>query len=142
MIKVIGPVRLGSEPVLEEFPDGTPYVRFSAASNESWKDKQTGERRERTAWLRCLVTGARAEVIANWVHKTDELYIEGTLVPDDETGGPKIWFDSDGEPRSSYEVRVSDFQFIGPKSEGSGDSGGSRKSKKSKPQAEDDEIPW
>lgn len=136
-VKVIGPVRLGTDPELSEWPDGTPYVRFSAASNESWRDKDKNKQ-ERTTWLRCTLTGKRAEVIDEYVKKGQEIYIEGTLQPDQETGGPRIWFDNEGEANSSYEVRITDFQFIGGKVE----SESKPKSKKTVRGQVPDDVPW
>ena len=137
-VKVVGPVRLGTEPELAQWPDSTPYARFSAASNESWRDKD-GNKQERTVWLRCTVSGKRAEVINEYVKSGQELYIEGTLQPDAKTGGPRIWFDNDGEPNSSFEVRITDFQFIGG---GKTESESKPKAKKPKAGQVPDDVPW
>ena len=126
MLKIHGVVRLGGDPVTKSVGD-TTVTNFSAAHTHRFK--KDGEWMECPVWLRCTMWGTRGQVIQDHVSKGRQIESFGELVPDLDTGGPRIWHGNDGEPRASFEVRLSDFGFVGKS-----DSGGSK--------AEQDEIPW
>lgn len=116
--KVILIGNLGQDPEIRSFGNGGQVANFSLATSENWKDKSTGERREKTEWHRVAVFGdGLVRVVQNYVKKGSKLYIEGKL----ET---RKWQDKDGNDRYTTEVRVS-----GPGStltmlDGRGESGG------------------
>jgi single-strand DNA-binding protein len=111
--KVIILGRLGRDPELKAFPSGDPYCNFSLATSDRWKDKQ-GNQQEKTEWHNATATGKAAEIIAQYVKKGDELYIEGSI----ET---RKWTDKDGTEKMATQIKVREFSFVGGKSDRGGD---------------------
>ncbi|MBS3953648.1 MAG: single-stranded DNA-binding protein [Methylomicrobium sp.] len=99
---------LGADPVLKYFPDGGAKVSFSMAVSERWKDKQTGEIKERTDWLRMVCSGKRAEVIAEHFKKGSEILIADAQFRNRE-------YTQNGEKKYISEFTVRDFEFCGKK---------------------------
>lgn len=96
--KVILVGNLGKDPEIRTFPNGGRVANFSIATSESWKDKATGEKKERTEWHRISVTNdALVTVVEKYVKKGAKLYIEGQL----ET---RKWTDKDGIEKYTTEV--------------------------------------
>ncbi|MFN7114499.1 MAG: single-stranded DNA-binding protein [Alphaproteobacteria bacterium] len=78
--KVILVGNLGKDPEIRSFPNGGRVANFSIATSESWKDKSTGERKERTEWHRISVTNdALVGVVERFLKKGSKVYIEGQL---------------------------------------------------------------
>lgn len=96
---------LGQDPELRHTQGGTAVCNFSLATTERWKDK-SGEKQERTEWHRCVAWGKPGEVLAKYLTKGSQVYIEGSL----ET---KQWEDKDGNKRYTTEIKVRDFTFLG-----------------------------
>ncbi|MBX6334210.1 single-stranded DNA-binding protein, partial [Candidatus Saccharibacteria bacterium] len=71
---------LGKDPEVRYTQDGTCVVSMSIATSESWVDKGSGEKKDRTEWHRVCLFGKGAEFAAEYVHKGDQVYIEGSLV--------------------------------------------------------------
>ena len=118
--KVILIGRLGADPELKYMPSGQPVVNVNMATDESYKDKQTGDRVERTEWHRLTIYGRAAEVIANYTRKGSLLYAEGSL-------RTRKWQDQQGQDRYTTEVIVKDFTFLDSKrdaEQGYGQQGG------------------
>lgn len=113
--KIILIGNVGNDPELNYTGSGTAVAKFSLATTEKWKD-QSGEKKEKTNWHRCVVFGKRAEVIGEYVRKGSQLYIEGSM----EYGS----YDKDGVTMYTADVHVKDFQFIGGKREDGGNAGG------------------
>lgn len=96
--KVILVGNLGQDPEIRSFQSGDKVANFSIATSENWKDKATGERKERTEWHRVSVTNqGLVKVVENYVKKGSKLYIEGKL----ET---RKWTDSSGQEKYTTEV--------------------------------------
>ncbi len=76
-VMLIGNV--GSDPEIRTFDNGDEIANFGLATNEVWKDKDTGERQERTEWHRVVVRGKLVDVIKQYVHRGSKLYVEGSL---------------------------------------------------------------
>ncbi len=110
---------LGSDPVMRYTPNGTPVTNFNVATNERWVD-QSGETQERTTWWRVTVWGKQAEICNEYLSKGRQVLVEGTLVADPNTGGPRIWTDQSGNPRASFEVRARVVRFVGGRGEAPG----------------------
>lgn len=94
---------LGADPEIKSTNDGREFANFSLATSESWNDKQTGERKEKTEWHRvvCFSEGL-TKVIKNYVKKGSKLYIEGALQT-------RKWQDDTGNDRYSTEVVMQGF---------------------------------
>ena len=98
--KVILVGNLGQDPEIRSFQNGDRVANFSIATSESWNDKQSGERKERTEWHRISVYNqGLIKVIENYVKKGSKLYIEGQL----ET---RKWQDQNGQDRYTTEVAL------------------------------------
>lgn len=96
--KVILVGNVGQDPEVRQFPNGGQVCNFSLATSENWKDKNTGERREKTEWHRVSVfSEGLIRVIQSYVKKGSKLYIEGQL----ET---RKWQDRDGNDKYTTEV--------------------------------------
>ena len=68
---------LGQDPEVRYMPNGNAVANFSVATSESWKDKQTGEQKDRTEWHRVVIFGRLAEIAGEYLKKGSQVYIEG-----------------------------------------------------------------
>jgi len=103
--KIIVVGNLGRDPELKYTAQGTPVCSFTIASNERRKDK-SGEPQDITTWFRGTIFGTRAETFARYMEKGKPVYIEGRL-------RTEIWTDREGKERTTLEINVSDFNFVG-----------------------------
>jgi single-strand DNA-binding protein len=87
------------------------------ATSESWKDKQTGEQKERTEWHSVALFGRLGEIATEYLRKGSQVYIEGAL-------RTRKWQDKDGRDRYTTEVIASEMQMMGGRGGGGGASGG------------------
>ena len=104
--------QLARDPEMKYTAQGTAVTNFSVAYNNKYNNK------EETTWLRCTVWGAKAEAANQWLKKGSKIHFVGSLIPDPETGGPRIWTDKNGQPRSNFEVNVFELTFLGDLSDG------------------------
>ena len=109
--KVIAIGNLGGDPEGRFLPSGAAVCNFSIAVSESWKDKQTGEQKERTEWINVEVWGKTAENCQQYLRKGSQCYIEGKLQTDK-------WTDKEGKDRWTTKVRANMVQFLGSKGDG------------------------
>ncbi len=112
--KVIIIGNLGQDPETRYMPSGSAVTNFTVATNESWKDKQTGEQKERTEWHRVSMFNRLAEVAAEYLRKGSQVYIEGKL-------RTRKWQGKDGNDRYTTEIIADEMQMLG----GGGDFSGS-----------------
>jgi|TARA_B110000114_G_scaffold21238_1_gene20200 single-strand DNA-binding protein len=120
--KVIIIGNLGQDPEVRNFPSGGKVCNFSVATSENWKDKNTGERRERTEWHRVSITSEPlVRVAEQYLRKGSKVYLEGQL----ET---RKWQDQSGQDKYTTEVVLrpyrSELTMLDSKSEGSQGGGG------------------
>lgn len=101
--KVILVGNLGADPEIKRTQDGRPIANFSVATSESWKDKNTGERKEKSEWHRvvCFNEGL-CKVIEQYVKKGSKVYLEGMLIT-------RKWQDQNGQDKYSTEVVLQGF---------------------------------
>jgi single-strand DNA-binding protein len=97
--------RVGQEPKVGALPNGSAACNFSLATSEVWKDKQTGEKQERTEWHKITVFGKLAEIAGNYVKKGSMIYVEGKL-------RTRKW-NKDGVDHYVTEIIADDIQFTG-----------------------------
>ena len=114
--KVILVGNLGADPETRYTPGGTAITSIRIATSESWKDKQTGERQERTEWHRVKFFGRLAEIAGEYLKKGRQVYIEGSLRTDKYT-------DKDGIERYTTDVIANEMQMLGGPGEGGGGRG-------------------
>ncbi len=104
--KVILVGRLGRDPEVRYTPDGTAVANFTIATSEEWKDKATGEKKERTEWHRIVAWRRLGEICGEYLSKGKQVYIEGRIQT-------REWEDRDGNRRFTTEIVASDVQFLG-----------------------------
>lgn len=112
--KVILIGNLGADPDTRYTGSGTPICTLSLATSESWTDKQTGQKQERTEWHRVKVFGKLAEICQEYLKKGRQVYIEGSLRTSKYTG-------KDGVERYSTDIVANNMQMLGGQS---GEGGG------------------
>jgi single-strand DNA-binding protein len=111
--KVILVGNLGADPETRYSASGTAMCTIRIATTDSWKDKQTGERQERTEWHRIKFFGRLAEIAGEYLKKGRQVYIEGSLRTDKYT-------DKDGVERYTTDVIANEMQMLGGQGEGGG----------------------
>ncbi len=122
--KIILVGNLGRDPEMRYTPDGTPVTSFSMAVNRRWTNSD-GSQGEETAWFRVTAWRRLAETAAQYLHKGQQVMVDGQLSPDRATGGPKVYQKRDGTYGASYEVRAFRIVFLGSRSDtGMGAPGG------------------
>ena len=104
--KVILVGNLGADPETRYMPSGSAVTNLSVATSESWKDKQSGEQKERTEWHKVVMFDRLAEVAAEYLRKGSQVYIEGKLQT-------RKWQDRDGNDRWTTEIRANEMQMLG-----------------------------
>ncbi len=97
--KVILIGHLGQDPEVRYAPNGTAFASLTLATSESWKDKQTGELKEKTEWHRVALVGKLAEIAGEYLRKGSQVYFEGKLQT-------RKWQDQSGQDRYTTEVVV------------------------------------
>lgn len=120
--KVILVGTLGVDPETRYTGSGTAITSLRLATNETWKDKATGEKQERTEWHRVKLFGKLAEIAGEYLKKGKQVYIEGSLRTDKYT-------DKDGVERYSTDIIGNEMQMLGGAEGGGG--GGERTSRPS-----------
>jgi single-strand DNA-binding protein len=137
--KVILIGNLGQDPETRYMPSGGAVTKLRVATNESWKDKQTGEQQERTEWHRVTMFGRLAEIAAEYLRKGSQVYLEGRLQT-------SKWQDKDGNDRYMTEVIANEMQMLGGRGGGAAPamSTGGAAASAAQPAADDfdDDIPF
>ena len=103
--KVILVGNLGGDPEVRYMPSGSAVANITIATSESWRDKATGEQREKTEWHRVALFGKLAEVAGEYLRKGSQVYIEGQLQT-------RKWQDQSGQDRYTTEVVVQGFNGV------------------------------
>jgi single-strand DNA-binding protein len=106
-ITLIG--HLGRNPELRYMPNGGPVTKVTLATTESWKDKETGEPKERTEWHRLVFFNRLAEIVAEYPKKGAQIYVEGS--------NRTRKYDKNGEDRYITEVVCTEMQMLDKKSQ-------------------------
>ncbi|MDG0805674.1 single-stranded DNA-binding protein SSB1 [Pectobacterium brasiliense] len=118
--KVILVGNLGQDPEVRYMPNGGAVANITLATSESWRDKQTGEQKEKTEWHRVVLFGKLAEVAGEYLRKGSQVYIEGALQT-------RKWADQTGVERYTTEVVVNvggTMQMLGGRQGGGAPAGG------------------
>ena len=102
--KVILVGNLGRDPEVRQTQEGRPIVNLSLATSETWKDRQSGERRERTEWHRIVIFNEHlADIAQRYLRKGSKVYLEGQLQT-------RKWTDQSGQERYTTEVMIGRFR--------------------------------
>src|SRR5882757_6342214 len=102
--KVILVGNLGKDPEVRRMQSGDPVVNLSVATSETWRDKSSGERKEKTEWHRVVIFNKNlAEIAEKYLRKGAKVYVEGSLQT-------RKWSDKDGQEKYSTEVVLQNFR--------------------------------
>lgn len=104
--KVILVGNLGRDPEVRYSPNGQAVANVTIATSDSWKDKTSGEKQERTEWHRIVFFGRLAEIAGEYLKKGAQIYVEGRLQT-------RKWQDKDGHDRYTTEIVASEMQMLG-----------------------------
>ena len=125
--KVILVGNLGKDPEIKYTASGAAIANITLATSESWNDKQSGEKVEKTEWHRVVAFQRLAEIMGEYLRKGSQVYIEGKLQT-------RKWQDQNGQDRWTTEVVANDMQMLGARGgegggqpQGGGGGGGFRK---------------
>ena len=141
--KVILVGNLGKDPEVRYMPSGGAVANVTLATSEQWKDKQSGEQKERTEWHSVVFYQRLAEIVGEYLKKGSQIYVEGSL-------RTRKWQDKNGNDRYTTEIIASEMQMLGGRSGAGGTSFGAT-SKASEPaggdegrfnEGFDDDIPF
>ncbi|MDR1982395.1 MAG: single-stranded DNA-binding protein [Holosporaceae bacterium] len=138
--KVILVGNLGKDPEIRSTQDGSKVASFSVATSEYWKDKVSGERKDKTEWHRVVIFNPNlADICEKYLHKGSKIYVEGQLQT-------RKWQDQSGNDRYSTEVVLSKFRgeltLLDSRSEGSSSADTTPVDDRSEPARIDDDIPF
>ena len=115
--KVILVGNLGADPEIRYTPNNSAVANLSVATSESWVDKNTNQRQERTEWHRVVIFGKLADIVGQYLKKGSKVYLEGKLQT-------RKWQDQQGQDRYTTEIVVDGFggqmQMLDSRSEGGG----------------------
>ncbi|KTD19168.1 Single-strand binding protein (SSB) (Helix-destabilizing protein) [Legionella lansingensis] len=106
--KVILVGNVGVDPDVRYMPNGNAVTTISLATSETWKDKQTGDKQERTEWHRVVCFNRLGEIAGEYVRKGSKLYVEGSL-------RTRKWQDQQGQDRYTTEIVATDLQMLDSK---------------------------
>jgi len=104
--KVILVGNLGKDPEVRHSTSGGTVTSVSIATSESWKDKNTGEKQEKTEWHRVVFFGKLAEIAGEYLKKGSQVYLEGRLQT-------RKWQDKEGKDRYTTEIVADEMQMLG-----------------------------
>jgi single-strand DNA-binding protein len=104
--KVIIVGNLGRDPETRYMPNGEAVTNIAVATTESWKDKQSGEKKELTEWHRITFYRKLAEIAGQYLKKGSQVYVEGRLQT-------RKWTDKDGNERYTTEIIADSMQMLG-----------------------------
>ena len=99
---------LGNDPEIKYAANGNAVVNVSVATNESWKDRETGQAQERTEWHRIVMFGKLGEIAQQYLKKGSQAYFEGHI-------RTNKWQDADGNDRYSTQIVANEMEMLGGK---------------------------
>lgn len=119
--------RMGADPEMRYLPNGSAVTNLRLATNEGYKDKNTGDFVESTEWHRVVIFGRLAEIAGEYLRKGRLVYIEGRL-------RTNKWTDQGGQDRYTTEIVANEMQLLGGQNDNAGSAGGSNNYSKPKQQ--------
>jgi len=135
--KVILVGHLGQDPEVKYMPSGSAVANVSIATTESWKDKTSGEKKDKTEWHRVVFYARLAEIVGQYLRKGAQVYVEGRLQT-------RKWQDKNGQDRYTTEIIASEMQMMGGKGGGSGstEESSTAPAEPARDEGFDDDIPF
>ncbi len=133
---------IGRDPEMRYTPSGVPVTSFSVATSRQYSNAQ-GQLTKETIWFRVTCWSKLAEYANNYLKKGHKVLIEGRLVPDPNSGGPRVWTRNDGTSSASFEINAVTVRTLTSRSEGESQSAGSQSYPEySDSSIDEDEIPF
>lgn len=129
-VQLIG--NLGADPDMKYLQSGDAVVNLSIATTDKWKDKTSGEQKERTEWHRVSFFGRSAEVIAEYCQKGSSIYIEGSL--------QTRQYEKEGQTHYATDIKGRNFQLLGGKGENRSEPAPRQDESKPEPAAKQEEF--
>lgn len=111
--KVILIGNIGKDPEVKYFPNGDAFCNLTLATSETWNDKASGEKKEKTEWHNVVFTRKLAEIVGQYVKKGSKIYVEGSL-------RTRKWQDKEGQDRYTTEINVNEMQLLDGRGGGGG----------------------
>jgi single-strand DNA-binding protein len=111
--KVILVGNLGKDPEIRYTASGAAIANITIATSESWRDKQSGEKQEKTEWHRVVFFSRLAEIVGEYLKKGSQVYVEGRLQT-------RKWQDKSGQDRYTTEIVANEMQMLGSRGDGGG----------------------
>ena len=103
--------RLGADPDVRYMPNGKAVANFRIAVGSSWKDKQTGDKKEQTEWVSIVAFDKLGEICAEYLRKGSQVFIEGAM-------RTRKWADKEGKDRYTTEIVAQSMQMLGGRPQG------------------------
>ena len=127
---------LGKDPDIRNLPGGSTVANFSVATSEQWKDKQTGEKKEKTEWHNIVAFGKLADICGEYLKKGQQIYLEGRIQTES--------YEKDGIMRYSTKIIASQMQMLGGRNSSSAsvDSTNIVQVPQSDAESEDSDVPF
>ena len=110
--KVILIGNLGKDPEVRYMPSGKAVANVSIATSDSWKDRNTGEKQERTEWHNVVFYSPLAEIVGQYLRKGSSVFVEGRLQT-------RKWQDKNGQDRYTTEIIANEMKMLGGRASGS-----------------------
>jgi len=132
--KVILVGNLGQDPEVKYMPSGGAVANISIATTDTWKDKQTGEKKDKTEWHRVVFFNRLAEIAGEFLKKGSQVYIEGSL-------RTRKWQDQSGQDRYTTEIVAREMQMLGGRPGGTSDFQQNAPQQQSAPQQQNQNAP-
>lgn len=136
--KVVLVATLGKDPEVRYGQSGNAMANVTMATSEQWKDKQTGEKQEKTEWHRVVFFNRLAEIVAEYLKKGSQVYIEGKLQT-------RKWTDKEGNDKYTTEIVANEMQMLGGRQDNNqGQQQAAPQQQQSAPQQDnfDDDVPF
>lgn len=130
-VQIIG--RLGADPEVKQLPGGDSVCNLTVATSERWKDKNTGEQKEKTEWHRIVLFGRVADIAGQYLRKGSLAFFQGKL----ET---RMW-EKDGEKRYTTEIRANQLTMLGGKEDGGQAGAAARPAQAARPATQQQQAP-
>lgn len=108
---------MGADPETRAMPNGDVVTNFRIAVSEKWKDKQSGERKEKTEWISCVAWRGLGEVVGQYGHKGMKVFVQGKM-------STRKWQDKQGNDRYTTEITAEKFEMLSRKGDSEGQRGG------------------
>ena len=125
--KVILVGHLGQDPEVKFMPSGGAVTNISIATTDTWTDKNSGQKQEKTEWHRVVFFNRLAEIVGEYLRKGSQVYIEGNL-------RTNKWQDQSGQDRYTTEIVAREMQMLGARSGGTGDYNNTPQNTQQRPQ--------